>query len=71
MSCICAGASVETTLPASVPAHPATMSAAPPASVHHGVSVGPGDTLLTRTPAAPNSSDSPLVRFSIAAFAAP
>ena len=33
------------------------LPAAPPSSVHHGVVAGHGQTLVTRTPCAPNCSD--------------
>ena len=69
-SCIIAGATVASTLSWSVPARAAMMSAAPPASVHHGVTTGPGHTPFTRTPCGANSSDSAFVRFISAALAA-
>src|SRR3954471_22509081 len=59
---IASGASVVSTVSRSLHACAAMMSAAPPSSVHHGVSTGPGETVLTRMPRGANSSDSALVR---------
>lgn len=71
VSCIIAAADFSSTVCRSVPVAAAITSAAPPGSVHHGVSTGPGLTVLTRMPRGPYSSDSAWVRLLTPALAAP